>query len=302
MPDRRDGGQRAGSNGAGQRLIVEGPQILHGSTAAGDDDDVHVRHVAKRQQRGGDGGGGALALHGRGCDHDGHRKAAVGNANDVAEDGSLSRSHHANPAGQKGQRPLACAIEQPLGEEFLLERLEGQGQGARARGFDARDLKLKPAAAFVDGQLASAAHELAVAQAKLEAAGVARVHHAVELRLGVLEREIEVSVGRTLEARDLALDAHIAEAGLQGLACFAHQLGHGQDADLFGRGRWRCDGLRRWRGRGRWRGNGKALLEGELGHVLGTIALAGPRIARGSRLGRPTSAGLHHAPRVAARS
>jgi hypothetical protein len=106
----------------------------------------------------------------------------------------------------------------------------------------ARDLKLEAAAAFVDGQLASAAHQLSVGEPELQAGGVAGIHHAVELRLGVLQGEVEVAIRGALAARDLALHAHVAEARFHGLPSGSHQLGHRQNARLFDRRRGRRRG------------------------------------------------------------
>ena len=75
---------------------------------------------------------------GVGRQQDGDRKAAVRDADDVADDGALRRRHHAQAPRQKGQRPLARRIEQPLGVEPLLELLEGQRQRAGARRLDRR--------------------------------------------------------------------------------------------------------------------------------------------------------------------
>ena len=153
---------------------------------------------------------------------------------DVANHGTLGRAHHSQPARQEGQGTLALGIEETLGCQLLLELFEGQRQGTGAGRLDRMYRELETAARFVDGQAAAAAHLLPILQAEAQSTGVACIHHAVELRLRVLQGEVEMSVGRTLETGHFAFDPQIREAGFQGDAGGAHQFGYREDARVLG--------------------------------------------------------------------
>ena len=169
---------------------------------------------------------------------------------DVANHGTLGRGHHTEPAWQKGQGTFAFRIEKTLGCQLLLELLESQRQGTRAGRLHPVDGELEPAARFVDGQAATATHLLPVLQPKAQANRLPCVHHAVELRLRVLQSEVQMSIGRALEPGHFAFHAQIGEAGFQSQAGSAHQIRHSEDARLRGCGRFAVRRAVRRRGAG----------------------------------------------------
>ena len=149
---------------------------------------------------------------------------------DVADHRPLRRGDDPQPARQERQRPLSGAVEKPLGVEALLELLERQRQRAGPRRLDVGDRHLEPAARFVQRQPPPAADRHPLFQRELEPGRLAREEHAVELRLVVLETEIEVPRPRALEAGDLPFDANVGEPALQRHPCGAQDLRDRVDA------------------------------------------------------------------------
>ena len=132
-------GHRTGRDGAGQRFVIERPEILGRSAAASDDDHVELRHARDGPQRAHQIERRAVALHAGGPDDDACGRMPRGqHAQDVAERGAVERRHHADAAGQHGQRPLARRVEQALRLQAPFQLLEGGLQCRRARAARAR--------------------------------------------------------------------------------------------------------------------------------------------------------------------
>ena len=95
---------RARTDRAGQRLVVEGPQILERAAAARQDQDVAFVATCGRRQRCDKFRRRRRALHGRRVDHDGcGRESPPQHREDVAYRGPGRRSDDANAAGQPRQ-------------------------------------------------------------------------------------------------------------------------------------------------------------------------------------------------------
>ena len=250
VSDRRDHGHRASGDGARDCLLVEGPQVFHRTAATSQNDHVDIGNPTQPLECQDDAGGGARPLYGRGREENGHREAAMRDADDVLKNGALGRGHHADPAGQERQGPLARGREQPGGLQLLLELLEGDRQGAGALRLDLEHRHLKAAAPLVDGQATAEPHRHSVLDLKTETARLARIHHTVQGRLIILEAEVEMPRARALESRDLSFHADLRESALQREPSGSDQLVHRKDARrpeaLVQRG-WRR------RQRGRWR-------------------------------------------------
>ena len=136
---------RARGGGAHHDLLVEAPEVLEPAAAAGDDEQVGARHrpagadgVEAADGRG-DLGRAALALHRDRPEQHAAREAVAQAVQDVADDGAGGRGDDADHLGQVGQRALAGGVEQALGGQRLLARLEHRHQRADAGGLDLLD-------------------------------------------------------------------------------------------------------------------------------------------------------------------
>ncbi len=112
-------------------------------------------------------------------------------------------------AGPDRQGPLAGRVEQPLGRQPFLERLELERQVPEPRRLDGVDVELHRAGRLV--QVDAAVHDDPQPGLGLEGAAHAVVAepHALELVALVLEREVGVPGGRHRHPTDLALHPQV---------------------------------------------------------------------------------------------
>ena len=136
-------------------------------------------------------------------------------------------------AGRDGQRPLARRVEQALGGEPGLERLEPEREVAEPGRLDRVDVQLHRAGRLV--QVDPAVDDDAQPGLGLERAAppVVAEPHALELVALVLEREVGVPGGRHRDPPDLALDPQVDEPRVlaDGAADGPGDLADGEDAD-----------------------------------------------------------------------
>ena len=121
------------------------------------------------------------------------------------------RRHNADASGQHGKRFFARLIEKSLGLQALLQLLESELQRAHSRRLDVLDVNLIFAARFVHADRPAHDQLQAVLGPEFQAHGLRAETHAANLRLGVLQREIEMSGLRRAVVRDFALDPKIRE-------------------------------------------------------------------------------------------
>src|SRR5690606_27427421 len=112
------------------------------------------------------------------------------------------------------QRALTLGIEQPLGLEPLLERLEASAEEPFARFLDLVDDELELAARLIEADPRAGDDVHAVFQREADIAGGLAKHSAANLRVRVLQRPVQMPGRGTGEVRDLALDPDGAEAAL----------------------------------------------------------------------------------------
>ena len=137
---------------------------------------------------------GAVPLNPRGADDDvGIRVSAPQHLDDVANGGTVERRHDADLAGKRRQRTLAARVEQALGREALFELVEGQLQRSKPLRLEmlADDLILAFRVVHAD---ATARHDAEpVARREAQGAHGRPEHDPLELRAGVLQREVHVA-------------------------------------------------------------------------------------------------------------
>lgn len=171
VADGADDGGLAGGDGAGHGLFVEAPEVFEGAAAPGQDERVEALGI--RQGQGADDlRGGLAALHGGG--HQGQAdlgRTAAEHADDVADHRAGGGGDDAYALRMGRQRALALGGEQALAGELLLERFEGQAQGAVTGGLHGVGDHLVVATAFEQRDLAPHLHRQPVTQglAHLEA-------------------------------------------------------------------------------------------------------------------------------------
>ena len=161
----------APDDGARNRLLVEGPQVLSRSTATPDDHDVDAGHAADGPDGIGDLSRCAFALHPRRPDDEVDVGMAAGeDLDDIAERRSGERRDDADLRRQRRQRPLARKIEEALGLELLLQLLERQLQRAETLRLKVVAEQLILALRLVDGQPPARHHAQSVFGLELQIA------------------------------------------------------------------------------------------------------------------------------------
>lgn len=228
VADRADDWRGAGRHGARHRFFVEAPEVFQGTAATGQDQRVEALPVGQLQ-RADDLCDGLAALHCGG--HQGQldlRCAAAKHADDVADHRPAGRTDDTDAARMGGQRTLAFAGEQAFAGEFFLQCLEGQAQGAVAGRLDGIGDQLVVAASLEQRDLPAHLYRQPVAQGLAYAQGVLPEQRAADLRVAVLEGEVDMAGGRPGEVGQLALDPDLREHVFQQQAGALVQLADGQ--------------------------------------------------------------------------
>ena len=131
---------------------------------------------------------------------------------DVANDCASRGGHDTDRPWQEGEGTFPCRIEQPVCLESCLELFEKRQERTFARHFHRVDHDLVVGAPGVCGEFASGDHFDPVLRDKGETPGIAFPHDAVDPRVFILQREIEVPRRCPLETRNLSANADMAEA------------------------------------------------------------------------------------------
>ena len=149
-------GNRAGEDGACDRLVVEGPQVLERAAAARDDQHVAVPARGREAQGLLDLARRGFALHGDRVDqHRDRREAPAQDVQYVAQRRAGRRGDDADPSRQSRQRLLVAAVEEPFGAESRLEFLETSPQQAFPRFLEVLDDDLEFAPRLVEADPAA---------------------------------------------------------------------------------------------------------------------------------------------------
>ncbi len=134
--------------------------------------------------------------------------------------------------GQTGKRPLPGRLEEPLGGELRLHRLEAQGEVAEAGGLQRVDVELVGALLLEDVDPAVDDDLEAGLWLEGDARPVVAEDDAAQLRAGVLERQVGVTGGADADLADLALDPDVPQVrrAAQAIADDPGELGDRPDA------------------------------------------------------------------------
>ena len=217
MPDRGDDRDAAIGDRAHDDFLVEAPQILDRSAAAGDDHQigpgqrtaaVHGRKAAHRARHL---LGRALPLHQHRPDQHLRRASIRQPVQDVADDRAGGGCNDADRARQEGQRLLALGREQSFARQRRLELFQQRHQRAFARQLHPVDHDLIFGSPGIGGELARGDHLHPVLRREGQALCPAFPHDAVDDGIIVLQAEIEMPRRRPLETGNLAAQPHMAE-------------------------------------------------------------------------------------------
>jgi hypothetical protein len=123
-------------------------------------------------------------------------------------------------------------VEEAFCEQAGFELLEGELEGAGAARLHGLGDELELAAGLVDGDAATDEDGEAVGGTEAEELGLAAEEDDGELRVCVLEGEVEVAGGSGAAVGDLTLDPEIGVSGFDLLPDAADEIGYGPDAAL----------------------------------------------------------------------
>ncbi|MCW0466403.1 hypothetical protein NB705_003476 [Xanthomonas sacchari] len=217
-------------DGACQVFVVERPQVLERTAAAGQQDRVvAAAGVCLAQQRG-DLRRGAVALDQARQDvHLQQRHAPAEHAQHVAHRGAAGRGDDRQAPHEAGQGALALAGEQAFGGEPGLELLERPAQRAFAGFLQMIQHQLVVAARFVQGQAPARQHPQAFARHEPQPLALGLEHRAAHLRARILQGEIEVAGRGAGDVAQFAFHPGQREGALQQVAGQRVELAGAED-------------------------------------------------------------------------
>jgi len=194
VADRADHRNPGGVDRAGDRLFVEGPEVFDRAPAPPHEEDVQIgKREIEVPDRRGDLLRGSLALDLDGIDQDVERGAPEAEGAEHVLDGrARGRGDDSELPGKEGKGALPGGIEEALFLELLLELLELELEGADPAGLHVLDQELVFSVGEIDVDLAEGDHLQPILGLEPEARGHSPPHGAGDLRLGILEGEVEM--------------------------------------------------------------------------------------------------------------
>jgi hypothetical protein len=176
-------------------------------------------------------GGGLIALDGDGDEQNAEAGVAAGDdVEEVANDRSGWRGDDADGAGKCREWALAGCVEEAFGLEALLQLFECELERACSDGLHSFCDELELAALLVDADAAADEDVEAILGAKAEEHGLAAKENDGQLRVGVLEREVEMAGGGGAVVGDFAFDPDVAVLFFDEFADLGDELADGPDA------------------------------------------------------------------------
>ena len=216
MADTADYRQRATGQSPGQRLVVEGVQILEGPPATHQQQHVAFQPCLGSLDGGQQLGRRLLPLHAGRVDDDTQLRGTPSQRGEhVLKCGSLQRADDADGVDVGRQQLLASRIEQPFGCQQRLQPREPLPDIARPGQLHAFDAQLEVTARLVEGDTGH--HFDTITFARHEAHPLRRQaeHDGAHGSPGFLQREVPVAAGRPREVGQLAHHPHGTERVLQ---------------------------------------------------------------------------------------
>ncbi|OPZ83042.1 MAG: hypothetical protein BWY76_02466 [bacterium ADurb.Bin429] len=215
MADGADHRQRRGGNRPRYALVIEAVQLLEGTAAPRQHDDVRLRNTRGKPQAFHDAGRSRHPLHGGGHQHDAAaRPAARGDGDEVVHHRAGGRGAERDTPRYHRKRALARLIEEPFRFQLLLQLLEGKVEVAHAVISEGVDVELVLPGALVDSDAALGQHALAFLGPKPQRLHALAPHHAAQLAHLVLQREVQVPRRIQLAVADLPAHHHPLQRAL----------------------------------------------------------------------------------------
>lgn len=194
VADPADHRDRAGTNGACNAFVVEGPEIFDAASTAADNEDVAITALARCADRVGDLCCGAVTLHRGGVEHDADMRRATGQgAQNVAQRSGLRRGDDADTPREGGKRAFGRTGEKPFTLQPVLELQKFFVEIADAGSSCCLDIQLEIAARLVKRDEYPGLDVLAVFQSPAENLRTVAEHHTAHLGGGILQRKIDVA-------------------------------------------------------------------------------------------------------------
>ena len=131
--------------------------------------------------------------------------------------------------GEGGDRFLARRVEQAFLREALLEFLEGELQRAQTFGQELAGDELILSASLVDADVAERDDLQSVFKREPDLGGDATKQHDGQLRVGVLQREIDVAGRRRAEIGNLAFDPQAGKLLFKQVLDASRQIGNAEN-------------------------------------------------------------------------
>ena len=224
-----DHGRGEGDDRPRDPLVVEGPQVLEGPAAAGEDRDVHPARNPPERRR--DRRGRVVPLDEARTHKDlRERVPPAEDCKDVVHRGPRLRRDEPDAAREPGQRSLPARVEEPLRGEAVADLLEGQPErpvADRAQ-LPHDELDLAPGGEHVH---VAAGDDLdPVPQLEPHRGRGGPEEDARDLGGRVLQGEVCDAGGRAGDVPDLASDEDVRERGVAGDRGpqDPDELGHGE--------------------------------------------------------------------------
>ncbi len=236
-----------GANGPGQGFVVEGLEVLDRAAAPAENNGVGGRQVGvDGRQRLDYFSGGLVALHRNGIDGEVERgQAAPGDAEEIVHRCPVGRGDQGEMLRNAGQGAFAVLVEESLGREPPLQCLEGLLQRPSSLNLDSIDDQLVFAPRFVYRDAPPANHMRAVLERSGEVALLQAEEHRLDLAGRVLEGEVEMARGWSVQVGNFAGDADKGKAALDQGADGGVELADGEWAAVIHGGGW-LGGMMGW--------------------------------------------------------
>ena len=238
-----DGGNQrdaARGGGAGQGLVIEGPEVLHRSPAPRHDQHVGARHRSIGRQRvetpngGGHLSGGLVPLHHHRPDYDSNGPAIGDAVKDVADHRAGRAGDHADDGGRLRQGGLAGRVEEPLPRQFRLEAFQLGEECADSGRLEALDDDLIAGPRGIGRDPPGDDDLKPLLRLGFQPPHLPLPDDPVDGGLVVLEGEVDVTGSVSRDLGDLAPQAHMAEGVLQRPLQREGELGDGKGRRVAG--------------------------------------------------------------------